>query len=157
MSVNKVILVGRVGKDPEVKTVKDDKKVASFSLATDDFTKDSEGKSKTTWHNISVWDKLAEVTEKFVKKGSQLYIEGRISHDEYTDKEGVKRIFTRITATQIDLLGSKKDSQDSGDTATDNAAPAATGKPAAKPSAKASTPAPAMADSGSDVADDLPF
>lgn len=150
MSVNKVTLIGRAGKDPEIKTTKDGKKVAVFTLATNDYAKNKEDQ-KTQWHNVTLWEGLAEVAEKYLKKGQEVYIEGRLSYEEYTDKEGVKRNYTRIIGSSLQLLGGKKD----GDSAPAAEAPAKTAaaKPAAKTTAP-SEPAPAMADTEDT---DLPF
>jgi len=102
--INKVTLLGNVGKDPEIKTTSTGKKVATFSLAT---TEKYSGESKTTWHNIVVWEKLAEICEKYVKKGSQIFVEGKISYRDYTDKNDVKHFITEIVASEIKLLGGK--------------------------------------------------
>jgi single-strand DNA-binding protein len=148
-TINKVILVGRAGKDPEVKTTKDGKKVASITLATNDYQKDAQGNQKTQWHNVTLWESLAEVAEKYLKKGDQFYIEGRLSYEEY-EKEGVKKNYTRVTASNLTLLGSKKDNVTSDDSAE---APAAAPAPAKAAKAAAPAAAPAMADTDSD----LPF
>jgi single-strand DNA-binding protein len=115
MSVNKVILVGNVGKDPDVRHLEGGTSVASFPLATSETYKNKSGEKVTTteWHNIVVWRGLAEVAEKYVKKGSQLYIDGRIRTRSYDDKEGNKRYFTEIFADTLRMLGKKSDS-DSG-------------------------------------------
>ena len=102
--INKVTLLGNVGKDPEIKTTTTGKKVATFSLATTEKYGDN---SKTSWHSIVVWEKLAEICEKYVKKGSQLFIEGKISYRDYTDKNNVKHNITEIVASEIKLLGGK--------------------------------------------------
>ena len=104
----KATLLGNVGKDPEIKTTSTGKKVATFSLAT---TEKYSGVSKTTWHNIVVWEKLAEICEKYVKKGSQLFVEGKISYRDYTDKNNVKHNITEIVASEVKLLGSKPESE----------------------------------------------
>jgi len=106
--INKVTLLGNVGKDPEIKTTSTGKKVATFSLAT---TEKYSGESKTTWHNIVVWEKLAEICEKYVKKGSQLFIEGKISYRVWEDKDGNKHNITEIVASEIKLLGGKPESE----------------------------------------------
>ncbi|MBV5348892.1 single-stranded DNA-binding protein [bacterium] len=108
MSVNKVILLGHVGKDPEVKHI-NDTKVATFSLATtENYTnKAGEKVSNTTWHNIVAWRGLAEVIEKYIVKGTQLYLEGKIVNRSYDDKDGVKRYVTEIVADTIQMLGKK--------------------------------------------------
>lgn len=110
MSVNKVFLIGNVGQDPQIRQV-GDQKVASFNLATTEKFKGRDGNmvESTEWHNISVWGKLAEVVEKFVSKGTQLYVEGKIKTEKYTDKEGNDRFITKINATSLQLLGGKKD------------------------------------------------
>lgn len=104
--VNKAILVGRLGKDPEVRTIPSGKKVASFSLATSEKYTDSKGQKYevTEWHNVDVWDGLAEIVEKFLRKGSQLYVEGKIKTDEW-EKDGIKQYRTKIQASSITMLG----------------------------------------------------
>lgn len=110
MSINKVILIGNVGKDPDVKHLDGGKTVANFSLATTEKgykTKDGrEIPNRTDWHSIVTWGGLAKVVEKYVKKGSQLYIEGKIRTREY-EKDGVKRYVTEIYVDTLQLLGSK--------------------------------------------------
>ena len=108
MGVNKVILVGNVGKDPEVQYVKEDVPVARFTLATSETYKDRNGEKQTNteWHNITVWRGLAKVVEQYVKKGSQLYIEGKITNRQY-EKDGVTKYFTEIVANNMQMLGSK--------------------------------------------------
>jgi single-strand DNA-binding protein len=107
MSVNKVILVGNVGKDPEVRYIKDNTPVCNFSLATSEVYKNKEGQRVTTteWHNIVLWRGLAEVAEKYVKKGSQVYIEGRLRTRSWDDKDNNKRYTTEIVADVMQLLG----------------------------------------------------
>ena len=109
MSVNKVILVGNVGRDPEIKHLDKDVSVARFSLATtENYTaKTGEKVSNTEWHNIVAWRGLSEVVEKYVKKGSQLYIEGRLRTRTY-EKDGVKHYSTEIYADTIQLLGKRE-------------------------------------------------
>lgn len=112
MSVNKVILVGNVGKDPEVRYLEKGVAVAKFPLATSETYKGKDGEKVTTteWHNIVLWRGLAETVEKFVKKGSQLYIEGKIRTRSYDDKDGNKRYVTEIVADLMQMLGKKSDS-----------------------------------------------
>ncbi len=111
MSVNKVILLGNVGKDPEIKYFDNDRAVASFSLATTERGyKTSSGidvPEKTEWHNISCWGGLAKVVEQYVKKGDPLYIEGKIRTRSYDDKSGNKRYFTDIHVENLEMLGRK--------------------------------------------------
>lgn len=108
--VNKVILLGNVGKDPEVKVFDSGSKKASFSLATSETFKDKNGdrQEKVEWHNIVFWGKVVDVIEKYVKKGGQLYIEGRIATRSYDDKDGVKRYVTEIEGSSLTLLGGGK-------------------------------------------------
>ena len=109
MSVNKVILVGNVGRDPEIRHLDKGVAVARFSLATtENYTsKTGEKVSNTEWHNVVAWRGLAEVVEKYVKKGSQLYIEGRLRTRDY-DKDGVKHYATEINADTMQLLGRRE-------------------------------------------------
>ena len=115
MSVNKVILVGNAGKDPEVRYLEGGVAVANFSLATSEVYKNKNGEKvkKTEWHNIVLWRGLAEVAEKYVKKGSQLFIEGKIRTRAWDDKDGNKRYTTEILGDSMQLLGKKSDSMDS--------------------------------------------
>ena len=115
MSVNKVILVGNVGRDPEIRHLDKGVAVARFSLATtENYTsKTGEKVSNTEWHNIVAWRGLADVMEKYVKKGSQLYIEGRLRTNTY-EKDGVKHYNTEINADSIQLLGKREGQAESG-------------------------------------------
>lgn len=106
MSVNKVILVGNVGQTPQVRTV-GESKVANFNLATTERFKDRE---ETEWHSIAVWGKLAEIVEKYVDKGTQLYIEGRIKTERYKAQDGSDRTIVRIYASSVQFLGKKDNS-----------------------------------------------
>lgn len=111
MSVNKVILVGNVGRDPEVRYVEKDIPVASFSLATTDRGfKRQDGREvpeRTEWHNIVVWRGLAKVAESYVRKGTSLYIEGRLRTRSWTDQNNNTRYATEIIADQMELLGKR--------------------------------------------------
>lgn len=112
--INKVILVGNVGLDPGVRTTDSGIKVARLKVATTErqYNKQTnESKELTEWHTIILWRNLAEVTEKYVKKGSQLYIEGRLRTREWTDKDNIKRYSTEIIADELKLLGRKGDAQ----------------------------------------------
>lgn len=114
MSVNKAIILGNCGKDPEVRMVGENK-VASFSVATTEKYKDSktgEWKENTEWHNIVCWRNTAEIAEKYIKKGTQLYVEGKLRTRSWDDQNGNKRYVTEIVADTIQLLG-KKESGDS--------------------------------------------
>ncbi len=109
MSVNKVILVGRLGRDPETRYTSGGQAVCNFSIATDETYKDRSGErqKRTEWHKIVVWGKQAEIAQQYLKKGSQLYLEGRIQSREWTDKEGNKRTSFEIVCTNFRMLGSK--------------------------------------------------
>ena len=113
MSVNKVILVGNVGKDPETRYLEGGTAVCSFSLATSETYRNRDGEkiTNTKWHNIVLWRGLAEVAEKYVKKGSQLFIEGRIRTRSWDDRDGNKRYTTEIVGDNMQMLGRRPDDQ----------------------------------------------
>jgi single-strand DNA-binding protein len=110
-SVNKVILVGRLGKDPEVKYTQGGTPVAKFTLATNEVWKDQNGEKqeRTEWHNIVAWTKLAEICGQYLNKGSRVYIEGRIQTRSWEDKEGNKRYTTEIRADNMVMLSGRPD------------------------------------------------
>lgn len=116
MSVNKVILVGRTGKDPEVRYMTNGEAVANVTLATSENWKDKSGEKqeKTEWHNLVFYRRLAEIAGEYVKKGAQLYIEGRIQSRKYTTKEGQERYITEIIVDQMQMLGGKAQGSSSG-------------------------------------------
>lgn len=120
MSVNKVILVGRLGKDPEVRFTSGGQAVANFTMATDYSYKDRNGErqKRTEWHRIVAWRKLAEIVQQYLKKGSLIYIEGRIETREWQDKEGQKRYTTEIIANEMRMLGGRGDGMAAGAGAT---------------------------------------
>ncbi len=105
-SLNKVMLIGNLGKDPELKMTPGGQPVARFSVATTETWKDKDGskQSKTEWHNVVVWGKQAEIAEKFLRKGKQVLIEGRIQYGEYTDQAGVKKKTTDIRCDNFQML-----------------------------------------------------
>ena len=105
--VNKVILLGNLGKDPEVRRLDDGRGVANFSLATSETYKNKSGEkvTNTEWHNIVLWSPLADIAENYLKKGSQVYIEGKISNRSYEDKDGVKKYISELVVREITLLG----------------------------------------------------
>jgi len=111
MSVNKVILVGRLGRDPETRFTGGGQAVANFSVATDETYKDRNGErqKRTEWHKIVVWGKQAEIAQQYLKKGSLVYIEGRIQSREWQDKEGQKRTSFEIVASNFRMLGSRSE------------------------------------------------
>jgi single-strand DNA-binding protein len=111
MSVNKVILVGRLGRDPETRYTGGGQAVANFSIATDETYKDKNGErqKRTEWHKIVVWGKQAEIAQQYLKKGSLIFIEGRIQSREWQDKEGQKRTSFEIVASNFRMLGGRGD------------------------------------------------
>jgi single-strand DNA-binding protein len=108
---NRVTLIGNLGQDPEIKTTETGKKVTHFTLATDDGYKNSDGQkiSETTWHNIVAWNGLADIAGKFLKKGRQVAVEGRIVYRSYEDKKGATKYITEIVLNDLLLLRSGKD------------------------------------------------
>ena len=115
--INKVILVGRLGKDPEIKSTPGGQTVAKFTMATDEkFTdKSGEKQERTEWHNIVAWSRLAEICGQYLRKGSLVYIEGSIRTDSWEDKEsGQKRYRTEIVAREMKMLDRKRDSEEGG-------------------------------------------
>lgn len=115
--VNKVILVGNIGKDPEVQLIEGNIPVAKFPLATTEMRKEKSGQqiSDTTWHNIVLWRGLAELAEKYLRKGSLVYIEGKLRNRNYEDKDKIKRFYTEIVAENLVMLDKRKDSKSSDD------------------------------------------
>jgi single-strand DNA-binding protein len=148
-SLNKVMLIGRLGKDPEMRYTTDGSAVANFSLATSEFWTDKNGtrQERTEWHNIVAWTKLADLAKRYLAKGRQVYIEGRIRTREYDDKDGNKRRITEIIANQMVLLGSRPEGMEAG------GPPAQRGAPAAEPGF---SPSPGMPDVEI-TDDDIPF
>jgi single-strand DNA-binding protein len=148
--VNKVILVGNLGKDPEVRYMPSGNAVANVTLATTDSWKDKqsgEKQERTEWHNVVFYSRLAEIVGEYLKKGSQVYVEGRLQTRKWQDKSGNDRYTTEIIASDMQMLGSRGGSAGfSGDRA-----PAA--QPAAQPAAAASS----GGGSSADFDDDIPF
>lgn len=109
MSLNKILLIGNAGRTPDIRAV-GDTKVASFTLATTERYRGKDGnvREETEWHNIAVWGKLADVVEKYVDKGTQLYVEGRIKTEKYTDAQGVEKYAVKVIASSLQLLGKKE-------------------------------------------------
>jgi single-strand DNA-binding protein len=103
---NRVQLIGNLGQDPEIKTLESGKKVAHFTLATKDDYKNNEGQkiSETTWHNIVAWNGQAELAEKYLKKGGQVAIEGKINYRSYEDKQGTTKYITEIVLNELMFL-----------------------------------------------------
>ncbi|MBX0292824.1 single-stranded DNA-binding protein [Hymenobacter sp. HSC-4F20] len=113
--VNKVILVGNLGKDPEVRHLEGGTSVAHFTLATNEYYKDKQGNrvERTEWHNIAAWRGLAELAEKYLRKGQQVYVEGKIRTRQYQDKDNQTRYITEIIADEISMLGGRPQAAES--------------------------------------------
>ena len=126
-SVNKTILLGNLGRDPEIRSMQSGAKMASFSIATSKRWKDrntQEQKEKTSWHNIVVFgDGLVDIVEKYVKKGSKIYVEGELQTRKWQDKDGNDRWTTEVLGNQLTMLGSRGSSEASSDTNNSSDAP----------------------------------
>ena len=142
------MLIGNLGKDPEVRYVSDNVAVASFSLATTESYKDSSGNrvNKTEWHNITVWRGLAEVAKNYLKKGSKIYLEGKITTRQWEDQQGQKRYTTDIIGNDFRMLDKRDDQSGGGGQGNYSQDQGAT------PSGKVAEPKPSK-----DLEDDLPF
>lgn len=155
-SVNKVILIGNLGRDPEIRYMPSGDALATLSVATTDSWKDKSGEKqeRTEWHRVSMFGRLAEIAGEYLKKGSQVYIEGRIQTRKYTDKDGVEKYSTEIVANEMKMLGGRSAS---GGMAEMDSAPRASPRPA---SSGGGASAPARAPAGGafdDLEDDIPF
>lgn len=152
--VNKVILLGNLGADPEVKHLEGDKVVANLRLATTESYKDRSGNrvENTEWHDLELWDGQAKVAEQYLKKGSQIYVEGKIKSDTWQDDQGNNRKRTKIRVQSFTMLGGKSSGQD-------NAPGGSQGTPAQNPNANTNmnTPSAQAYDGDDNEADDLPF
>ena len=154
--INKVILIGNVGADPEIRTLESGVKVARIRIATTEriYNRETqEAKEHTEWHNITLWRNLADVADRFVRKGSQVYIEGKLRNREWTDAQGNKRYTTEIAADDLKLLGRKPDSAPGQGSSSGQGAQGGYGQggytPVSQPAAPAIVP--------DDGPDDLPF
>jgi single-strand DNA-binding protein len=160
-SVNKVILVGNCGRDPEVRYLPSGGAVANVSLATTSRRKDrntGEFVEETQWHRITFFERLAEIVGEYVKKGTPIYVEGRITYRKYTDKNGVEQNATDIVASEMQLLGRREGMGGPSGGGDDDGAPRRA--PAPRPSAPAgggSKPASKPATGFDDMDDDIPF
>ena len=106
---NKVQLIGNLGNDPEIITLDSGKKLAKFSIATNENYKNAEGEkvTDTQWHNVIVWNKTAEIVEKYLSKGSEVAVEGKLTSRSYEDKEGIKKYITEVVVNELLMLGGK--------------------------------------------------
>ncbi len=156
MSVNKVILVGRLGKDPETRYMTSGEAVTNATLATSENWKDKSGEKqeKTEWHNLVFYRRLAEVAGEYLKKGAQIYVEGKIQTRKYTTKEGQERYTTEIIVDQMQMLGSKSGGAGSFEVVENQSSSSAPARsaPATKPAA-----APAGKSNFDNFDDDIPF
>ena len=159
-SVNKVILVGNCGRDPEIRYLPSGQAVANVSVATTSRRKDrnsGETVEDTQWHRVTFYDRLAEIAGEYVKKGRPIYVEGRLKYGKYTDQSGVERNTVDIIATEMQLLGGREGMggpSGGGDDEGRRAPPPARPAPAASRPAPAARPAPSGLD---DLDDDIPF
>ncbi len=114
--INKVLIIGRLGQDPELKTVGSGQQVARFSIATSENWTDRDGKKqeRTEWHRIVVWGKLADLCGKYLAKGRQVYVEGRLQTRSWEDNQGQKKFTTEVVANTVQFLGSTNSAQASG-------------------------------------------
>ena len=147
MSLNKAILIGRLGRDPEVRYMPNGEAVCDFSIATSETWKDQHGQKqeRTEWHNITLYRRMAEVAGQYLKKGNQVYIEGRIQSRKYTGKDGIERTAYEIIGSEMKMLGGKAE----GSSENTN-----TAEPPAPPRRQApATPAQPV----DDIDDDVPF
>ena len=154
MSVNKVILVGRLGRDPETRYIPNGEAITNFSLATDEQWRDRNGErqTRTEWHNITLFGKLGEIAGQYLRKGSQVFIDGKIQSRKYTGKDGIERTAYDIIGNEMKMLGNRNDGSDSDN---NNAAPPISNPPPApcrQPPQHESTPA-----TVDDIDDDIPF
>ncbi len=152
-SLNKVILVGNLGKDPEVRSIPNGAKVANFSIATTERYTDKQGQKvdKTEWHRIVMWRGLAEVAERYLKKGSMICIEGKLTTRSWEDQNGQKRYTTEILADNMQMLGGRNQQSEGGSSMggyDNNQQPAQSFSPSMQSSSESMPPAPE---------DDLPF
>lgn len=142
-SVNKVTIVGNLGRDPEVRYMPSGDAIANIAVATSYKSKDKstgEQKELTEWHRISFFGKVAEIVGQYLKKGSSVYVEGRLQTRKYTDKDGIERYATEIIAENMQMLGGRGDQQER-----------------QEPAAPAVRPTPKPAPNFSDMDDDIPF
>jgi single-strand DNA-binding protein len=153
--VNKVILVGNLGRDPEVRYSPNGQAVANVTIATSESWKDKntgEKQERTEWHRIVFWGKLAEIAGEYLKKGSQIYVEGRLQTRKWTDKEGHEKYTTEVVANEMQMLGSRQ-GQGAPPSEFSQDEPAA-----AAPAGASKAPSPAKAGAGGgDFDDDIPF
>lgn len=158
-SVNKVILIGNLGRDPETRYMPNGEAVTNITLATTEVWKDrntGDRQEKTEWHRVTFYRRLAEIAGEYLKKGSQVYVEGRLETRKWTDKEGKDRYTTEIIATDMKMLGSRAGAGAPSYETADEAQGAAP-RAAARPTAAAPKPAAKSPGGIADMEDDIPF
>jgi single-strand DNA-binding protein len=168
-SVNKVILIGNLGRDPEVRYTPSGSAVCNVTLATTRNWKSKESGEKveeTEWHRVVFYDRLAEIAGEYLKKGRSIYVEGRLKTRKWTDKDGAEKYTTEIIAQEMNMLGSREGmgggaggSEDDGGGYSERSAPAPRSAPASRPAPQAAArPAPQKSSTGFDnMDDDIPF
>lgn len=149
MTVNKVTLIGRLGRDPETRYMPNGEAVSNFSIATDESWKDAQGnrQERTEWHNITMYRRLAEIAAQYLKKGSLVYLEGKIQSRKYQDRDGIERTAYDIICHEMKMLGGRQDGQ------SDNTPPQSGARPPAPPQRRQAAPAQPR----EDIDDDIPF
>ena len=159
-SVNKVIIIGNLGKDPEVRYLPSGSAICNITVATSRQWKDKtsgDRQEETEWHRITFFDRMAEIAGEYLKKGRPVYVEGRLKTRKYTDKDGVEKYATDIVATEMQLLGGREGGPGGGgDDMGEQRAPAPRSAPPAR-SAPAAKPAPKSSTGFDDMDDDIPF
>jgi single-strand DNA-binding protein len=163
-SVNKVIIVGNLGRDPEIRYMPSGDAIANIAVATSYKSKDrntGEQKEQTEWHRISFFGRLAEIVGQYLKKGSSVYVEGRLQTRKYTDKDGVEKYATDIIAENMQMLGGRAGGMGGGEGMDDGGYDAPVSRPAPRPQPQQAAPAPRPAarpaPNFSDMDDDIPF
>ena len=165
-SVNKVIIVGNLGKDPEIRYLPSGSAICNITVATSRQWKDKtsgERQEETEWHRITFFDRMAEIAGEYLKKGKSVYVEGRLKTRKYTDKDGVEKYATDIIATEMQLLGSREGGAGGGggmggdDDMGSSARPAQRSAPPARSAAPAQKPAAKSSTGFEDMDDDIPF
>ena len=165
-SINKVIIIGNLGRDPEVRYTPNGAAICNVSLATTRNWKDKSSGEKveeTEWHRVVFYDRLAEIAGEYLKKGRPVYVEGRLKTRKWTDKDGVEKYTTEIIANEMQLLGGREGmgapgGDDEGGERQSHARPPAASRPPAAPAQRPAAPAPSKAASGfDDMDDDIPF
>lgn len=161
MALNKVLLIGNVGKDPEIRHLQGGAAVATITLATSERYKDRNGETReiTEWHTVIAWRQLADLAENYIRKGSQIYVEGRIRSRSWDDQNGQKRYVTEIQADAIQLLGRRGDNAGATPQQNPHPQPQSYGgySAPAQPQQQQTTPIVNPADLTDDGTDDLPF